>query len=299
LDPDVVHFTGPHLWNVPLVRALAAQGVPVVHTLHDLDPHRGTRFGILIRLWNRLIIRSAHHILVHGQTYQRRLLARGLSPQRVTYTPLLFLFLGSNYLASLSEWTGPVEYGSWALFFGRLERYKGIDHLLTACAMMEGTDEPLPRVVLAGPGDLAALWAGTLPKRLELRNRFIGDEEAVDLFRRCGLVVLPYTDGTQSALVAAAYCFRKPVVVTRTGALPEYVADGLTGRVVEPGHPAGLARCLDGMLDDPARLARMGAAGRAWYEAQRAAEERTLVGMYRRLANERSLDEPIAQLSVP
>ena len=45
LQPDLVHFTGPHLWNVPMVRALRASRIPVVHTLHDMDPHHGTHYG--------------------------------------------------------------------------------------------------------------------------------------------------------------------------------------------------------------------------------------------------------------
>jgi glycosyltransferase involved in cell wall biosynthesis len=163
--------------------------------------------------------------------------------------------------------------------------------------MMGSSGGSLPRLVVAGPGDLSSLWAGPLPQRLAFHSGLIGDGEAIDLFRRCGLLVLPYVDATQSALVAAAYYFRKPVVVTRTGALPEYVEEGRTGYVVESGHPATLARCLDELLDDPSRLARMGAAGRAWYDAQRTAEVRTLVQMYCDLGCERSLEEPMVRLS--
>ena len=103
------------------------------------------------------------------------------------------------------------------------------------------------------------------------------------LFCRCGVLVLPVVDATQSSLIAAAYYFRKPVIVTRTGALPEYVEEDVTGYVVEPDHPAALARCLERMLGDPEGLERMGAAGRAWYEARRAEEEAALVEVYERL----------------
>ena len=58
----------------------------------------------------------------------------------------------------------------------------------------------------------------------------------------------------------------------------------MTGFVVEPDHPAALARCLERALDDPETLARMGEAGRAWYEAQRAEEEAALIRVYARLA---------------
>ena len=287
LHPDVVHFAGPHIWNIPLVRALKAQGISVVHTLHDLDPHLGTRYGVLLRMWNRSIVRTADHILVHGQTYRQRLVEWGVPSQHVTWTPLLFLFVGSARLLTARKVATSFDYEPWALFFGRLERYKGLNTLFAACDMMHGKETSSPRVIVAGPGDVADLWAGALPEQLELRDYLIGDDEALDLFRRCGLLVLPYIGATQSSLIAAAYYFHKPVVVTRSGALPEYVEDGRTGRVIEPGHPPALARCLDEMLGDRDLLTRMGTAGRAWYDTHRAAEELALVEMYNRLARAR------------
>jgi glycosyltransferase involved in cell wall biosynthesis len=287
LRPDVVHLSGPHLWNVPLVHLLKGKGIPVVHTIHDLDPHSGAGYGVLLRPWNWLIARSADHILVHGQVYRRRLIEGGMPDHKVTCTPLLHLFLGSAQLDAVSELAASATYEPWALFFGRVERYKGIEHLVTACDMLDGAEASFPRVVIAGRGDLSAFWSGPLPEGLEVRNHLIDDEEALDLFCRCGVLVLPYIDATQSALVAAAYYFGKPVIVTRTGALPEYVQQGHTGCVVEPGQAFALARCLGELLGDAEQLTKMGAAGRAWYEEQRAKEQRTLLQMYDRVARQK------------
>jgi starch synthase len=288
LRPDVVHITGPHLWNVPLMRGLRGAGIPVIHTLHDLDPHYGTRFGLLLRLWNRMVIRGADHLLVHGQIYRERLVGMGMPRERITHTPLLHLFLSEKSVQALPAGMDDIEYQRWALFFGRVERYKGLDCLLTACDMSSAESVASPQVVIAGPGSLSGLWAGPLPKMIEVRDRRISDPEALDLFRRCGLLILPYINASQSALIAAAYYFRKPVLVTRTGALPEYVEDGRTGRVVEPNHPATLARCLTEMLNDPAGLAQMGAAGRSWYETRRTLEMQTLRAMYRQVSSSRA-----------
>ena len=285
LRPDLVHITGPHVWNVPLMRALTSAQIPVVHTLHDLDPHVGSRFGFLLKSWNQMVVSSADHILVHGQIYRERLLAAGATARSGdihTVAPPV------PWHRSRSErgrtWTTDTKYEPWALFFGRLERYKGLGDLLAACDMLGDPGTGSPRAVIAGPGNVSDLWAGNLPKGVELRNRLIPDAEAADLFRRCGLLVMPYVNATQSALIAAAYYFRKPVLVTRTGALPEYVEDGQTGCVVEPSHPATLARCLAEMLGDPAALACMGAEGHAWYDSRRSVEGQTLVAMYRRVA---------------
>ena len=292
IDPDLVHFSGAHIWNLPLMRKLKARGLPVIHTLHTIDPPWGSRYGAVVRLWNRQIVRAADHILVHGQTFVQRLLDMGLARERVTSTPLLHLFVGGSWLGGSTDLAASVEYQPWALFFGRLRPYKGVEYLISACAMMK-TDKSFPgRVVIAGFGDLSQFWGGSLPARLEIHNRRINDEEAMDLFCRCGIVVLPYIDASQSALIAAAYYFRKPVIVTRTGALPEYVREGETGFIVEPDHPAALARCLERVLDDPVRLERMGAAGRGWYEVHRREQETALIQAYTRLAEAKAAALP-------
>ena len=281
LPPATIHLPAVHLWNLALVPALRRRGYRVIHTLHDLDPHVGVRFPALIRLWNRLIVRSAGRLLVHGEVYRRRLLAQGVAPQRVAAVPLLHGFLSyqqSGLPAALSDRAMACE--PWALFFGRLETYKGVGTLLEAAGLV-GQDGPAPlRLVLAGQGDLAGLWPRPLPPGVEVRPRRIDDAEAIDLFRRCGLLVLPYLDASQSALVAAAYAFRKPVLVTHTGALPEYVQEGVTGWVVPPGDAAALARALQAALSDPARLAVMGQAGWQWYQRQRVQEYQALLALY-------------------
>ena len=284
LRPQVVHFTGPHIWNLGLVRRLKKAGIPVVHTIHDVAPHHGRRFGFLLYPWNRAIYRDAEKILVHGQLYRQYLMDLGLPADHVVYTPLLHLFLSEEMMASLNgDGLGPVmdvSYEPFLLFFGRLEAYKGVEYLLTAFAQASSSYPAEYQLVLAGPGDLSKVWAGSLPAGVELRNRLISDVEALDLFRRCSLVLLPYIDATQSALIASAYYFQKPVLVSRSGALPEYVKEGETGFIVEPGHPTTLARALSTALGDSERLRQMGCAGRHWFDQQRVVEEEDLQMLY-------------------
>lgn len=284
--PDVVHMTGPHIWNIPLLWTMRRAGIPAVHTIHDLDPHEGLLYGLLLHAWNRGVLRLANHILVHGVRYGDRLLNMGVPAEQLTCTPLLHLFLGHTWLGEVEHLAEGVQYEPCALFFGRLERYKGVDNLLTAWAMMDVGAEGCGRLVLAGMGDLDRLWPGPLPPRVEVHNHLIDDDQALELFRRCGMLVLPYTGATQSALIPAAYFFHKPVVAAPSGALEEYVEDGETGWVVEPEHPPSLARCLSAVLSDVDRLARMGASGRAWYDARRDAEEQMLRRMYENVAQD-------------
>jgi alpha-maltose-1-phosphate synthase len=282
--PEIVHFTGPHIWNPILLWLMQRAKIPTIHTIHDLDPHSGSSYGRLLYAWNDSIKRLADHILVHSQTYRARLIAQGLAADRVTYAPLLHLFVSYESGRALTSQPPrePIYFtdnqAPFALFFARLEPYKGVDVLLAALRQLDGKS-PV-RAVIAGKGDIQQYSTGEMPGNVEVRNRQIGDEEAIDLFSNCSVVVLPYLDATQSALVPAAYFFGKPVIVTRTGALPEYVIDKETGWIIEPRNVQALENCLRWAFNDLRGLARMGQAGRNWYMAQRRLERHTLQLMY-------------------
>ena len=284
LQPDVVHFTGPHLWNPWLLRTVRQAGIPTIHTLHDLHPHAGAVYGRLLYLWNDQVCLRADRLLVHGQCHRQELLDKGLGGAQVSCTLLTHLFVGYAQEQALRQALPPVSYEPWALLPGRLAAYKGLDTLVEAVWQLDKEASSYPLAVVAGPGSLRGLVRGILPPGLEVRNRLIADAEAIDLFSRCGLVVLPYVEASQSALVAAANFFHKPVIVTNVGALPEYVVEGKTGWVIPPNDPHALSRALRAALSDPAGLASMGLAGCTWSGQQRELESIALQGIYKTMA---------------
>ncbi|PYN40476.1 MAG: hypothetical protein DME00_34390, partial [Candidatus Rokuibacteriota bacterium] len=54
-----------------------------------------------------------------------------------------------------------------------------------------------------------------------------------------------------------------PVVATAVGSFREFLTDGVTARLIEPGHGPALAAALGDVLGEPARAARMAQAARA------------------------------------
>ncbi len=127
----------------------------------------------------------------------------------------------------------------YALFFGFIREYKGLDLLLEAMA-----DERLKamnvKLIVAGEfyGDpkpymdqIARLQIGD---RVVLKTDFIPDSEVGRYFCAVDIVAQPYRSATQSGVSQIAYHYEKPMVVTRVGGLPEIVPDGKAGFVVEP-----------------------------------------------------------------
>jgi glycosyltransferase involved in cell wall biosynthesis len=184
------------------------------------------------------------------------------------------------------------------MFFGRLEWYKGIDTLIHAWTRLGqnvgGRPGPeAPRLILAGRS-ADGLTLPALPPRVELRNRSIPDDEALELFGQAALLVLPYRDATQSALIAAAARLGVPSLVTCTGALPEYVQDASTGFVVPPEDPEALASALQYALCNPDHLQRMGRAAHAWYENARIQELNVLGGLYQSPSQRAGAAKPLS-----
>ncbi len=283
VQPDVVHITGPQLYTPWLMGRLRARNVPVVHTLHDLDPHPGEGYGRLLHLWNRAVVAGADAVLVHGRRYRQRLVDAGLPEERAVYLPLLHGFLDHAHAERTFERASGVP---TALFFGRVGRYKGIDVLAQAWAALRDRP-PAWRLVIAGQSEGGVVWPLPDDGSVDRRDRLVLDDEAIDLFTRAAVLVLPYIGATQSALIAAAYSFEMPVIVSDSGALAEYVVPGETGWVVPEGDALALAQALREALGDPERCHRMGMAARVWYDRERQGERAGLLALYEGVAGAR------------
>ena len=68
-------------------------------------------------------------------------------------------------------------------------------------------------------------------------------------------------------VIAEAMAYRRPVVATRVGGIPELVSHGESGLLIGRGDVQELARALLTLLDDPAQRESMGAAGRRRVDA--------------------------------
>lgn len=134
---------------------------------------------------------------------------------------------------------GVDENGRYALFFGFIRGYKGLDLLLEAMA-----DERIRqlgiKLIVAGEfyGDpkpyMDQIDRLGIGDSIVLRNDFIPDNEVNRYFSACDLVAQPYKTATQSGVTQVAFHFEKPMLVTNVGGLPEIVPDGKIGYVAEP-----------------------------------------------------------------
>ena len=148
----------------------------------------------------------------------------------------------------------------WALFFGLVRPYKGLDWLIEAWAILKRRGETAGKKLIVA-GEFYENEARTrnliaqsqVEDDVVIHNRFIPDHEVAAYFSLADLSVQPYKSATQSGITQIAYHFETPMIVTDVGGLAEIVPNGIAGYVVPP-NPQAVADAIsrfysDGPLD--------------------------------------------------
>ena len=87
---------------------------------------------------------------------------------------------------------------------------------------------------------------------------WVRGEEKLALLQEAALLALPsYAEGVPIA-VLEAMAAGLPVVTTPVGGIPDLIADGRNGLLVQPGDVPALASAINRLLDDPALRGAMG-----------------------------------------
>jgi glycosyltransferase involved in cell wall biosynthesis len=245
LKADVIHFDGMTLRIAPFLWLL--KRFPIVLNIHDAEPHSGED-NWKKRLFSWLENKHADHFVLHSD-FSKNVFVRttGMKPSRIS----VVLF---GMLNVFHRWTVlKQEQMNTVLFFGRLSPYKGIEILIQSAQLV--CDEiPNCRFIIAGKA-IPGYKLPNLPQLprngvFDIREKFLSHNEIAELMAESTLVACPYLDATQSAVILAAYEFNKPVIVTRVGGLPEYVEEGVTGRIVPSKDPQALATAIISLLSN-------------------------------------------------
>jgi starch synthase (maltosyl-transferring) len=165
---------------------------------------------------------------------------------------------------------GVPERAHLALFVGRLTEQKGLPVLIEAAGQVART-RPDWQLALAGDGpdrDRLQQAAGRIPA-LSGRVHWLGPRDDIPaLLKAADLLVLPSLWEGMPNVVLEAMAARLAVVATAVEGSEELVEPGRTGWLVPPADPEALASALLDAAADPARLVRLGEAGRLRVESR-------------------------------
>lgn len=265
-DSAILHV---QWWSLPLAPIIAGvclgfrlRGRPVVMTIHNVSLHEKS---ILFSTACRMLCTLANRVIVHTASGRKSLsLHHGVALRKiavVSHGPLDFYVREDIDRDVLRKEIGFEPNHRVILMFGAIRPYKGLDTALHALAQVM-KEIPATRLLVVGkpwePWDRYE----TLARDLGVRKAvipylgYIPSGDVYRFFEVADLVVLPYHRfEAQSGVGATAVSFRKPLVVSNVGGLPELVTD--TRFVVPPGDSSSLALVLSQCLSDPSVLAEM------------------------------------------
>jgi glycosyltransferase involved in cell wall biosynthesis len=213
---------------------------------HNVLPHEKRRLDELLA---RLTLRHGDSFIVHSHRGEVQL--RAMLPEaRITRTelPACDFLTRCDLSQDSAKRQLNLSEKKVLLFFGFVRPYKGVEYVIRA--MPQILEEVDAHLLVVGEfwspeSDCRALVNRlALSSAVTIVNRYVPNEEVAPYFTAADLVVLPYLDATQSAVIPMAYGFERPVITTKVGGLGEAVKDGRTGFLVPPGDSEALAQTV-------------------------------------------------------
>jgi starch synthase len=283
-DRQLVHS---HTWYANMAGYIAKllYGIPHVVTTHSLEPLRPWKVeqlggGYALSCWaERTAITDADAVIAvsHGMRSDVLGVYPTVDPNRVHVVPN---GIDANLYAYTDARDAWLKHGldpdrPTVLFVGRVTRQKGVPHLVRAAARFRAGAQ---LVLCAGEPDTPELgreFHGLVDELRRSRDgvhwirEMLPREELVQLLSGASVFACPSVYEPQGIVNLEAMACRTAVVASDVGGIPDVVRNGVTGLLVPyaEADPRGFEQCfaerVNELLDDPARAAEMGLAGRA------------------------------------
>ena len=251
--PQVLHSHG-YKANILLGFLDRARRGPMLATLHGWTAAPGLS---RLRLYEWLDARALRHleavvVVARGMLslpprggvapQRRHVIENGIPPREERLAELAQLGVAPPP-AALAEFMARAP--TWVAI-GRLAPEKGFDLLLRAFARALRAGPPARQLLIVGEGpERARLTQLIVDLGLGEQARLAGFLEGAErlLEHAAGFVMSSHTEGMPLVLLEALQ-WRRPLIATAVGAIPELLQQGALGTLVAAGDEAALARAL-------------------------------------------------------
>lgn len=284
--PDVVYILQYHNKISPsIIFAARSLGIPVIHRISDFQymcPNAlfyNDRIGICEdclhgKRWScikykcvldspvysaiKAAAKGSHDLMgitkkidafvVPSSFTLKKLHEYGIPDLKLNHIPTFF---------NLKQAPDGIEYRPFVLFIGRIEKQKG---LMTLIEAFINTGHRLKIIGFSNDGYEETLKAHLEGKKhdIEFLGRMTFDG-IVPYLKTCLCTVVPseWYDNFPNVILES-FAYKKAVIATRLGSLPELVEDGVTGMTFDRGSADDLRGKVEYFLDNPDRARQMG-----------------------------------------
>jgi len=245
INPDIIHLQSGLIWEYLLFTFFKSSNI--ILTIHDVLIHPSATFIQTPQVFLNTAIKYASKFIVHGQCLKTLLVEKypAVCSEKVYVMPHgLIKKYGSRDIRSRNGYN--------ILFFGNIDKWKGIEYLLESSEIIFQSIIAA-KIVISGrvfDKNILQLLSKEKYKKILFKPGRVRDDEVAKLFDWADLLILPYIEGSQSGVINLALSFALPVIVTDVGALSEMVIDGETGYIIPSRSPKHIANAVIDFFSD-------------------------------------------------
>lgn len=216
-DGLFVYLTYGNIIDVPFMKIISASPAHLVD-IHEVVAQKNDTSRWRRNVISRLYRNSVRAVISHSARTDEILKEFGYEGERLFVPHFKYLFPKSYDVAAVGEdLKGAFDSGRInVLFFGNLNRQKGIDVMLEAMNLLDDDAARSISLLVAGKDNDGAVDTVTVRpgRNVTVVRRHISDNELTFLYSNTDYVALPYRKTSQSGILEMAFYFRRPIIAS-------------------------------------------------------------------------------------
>ena len=237
IKPDIVHITHFHVWCIFVYLLSPIFKYKIFYGVHDNPFEPKEKPVFLMNFFEKKFVKKADLILTYSN-FMKESIKKYVSNKTIEVLPL---GIHDDLCPKFEKKFNPNKESLDVLFFGRLEKYKGIDTLVRACEILK-KEHLKVKLTIAGRGKIDKDLENKINELgIIFKNYWISNEELCQLIENCDVLVAPYKNATQSGMVSVALAYGVPIIATNVGSFSEYIKDGVNGFLIDVDDYLALA----------------------------------------------------------
>ena len=242
---DIIHIQHWALYSslvyIIILPLIKLRNKKIIITIHNITPHIENKLiNKIYKLINKFIFPFANGIIVHNKRNKEKLIQLFNIDEKKIYIIGHGVLKPETKIKNISKKHAqellniPLN-KKILLFFGYIWNYKGLDILLRSLNIIKSQVPNIVLFIAGQPLKFIDAWDKyekiiddyNLHDYVIKKLEYIPDSKIELYFSASDLVVLPYKQpfDTHGGVAALSLCFKKPLVVTDIGGLPEYIKD--------------------------------------------------------------------------
>lgn len=202
-----------HFWDIPFIVLFKILNRKVIFTIHDGVLHKGEK-NWYTQFLNTIRIKAASEFIFLTEFVKNKVYNTYNLKKLFQIIP--HPIIENSYLKPSKN----IKPSKNLLFLGRIDKYKGIELLMST---IEGIEQYIDSLTIAG----SSLYKVNYIKhpKIKIIDKYLTDKDIGNLLNWADILILPYTEATQSGVITLGINAELPMICTDVGGFKEQLSN--------------------------------------------------------------------------